>query len=172
MFVDSGEVEYDWLVPVSDEAHSMQKAIIFPLLLAAASVSYADEPESLGWLQGHWCGGNEERRIEEIWLQPSGGELLGLGRTTTQHRTLNFEFLRIAVIDGHTTYLAQPGGREPTPFRLTATGIGSARFENPDHDFPTGIEYKREGDRLDAVISGPAPDGTTRRISFAYRLCE
>lgn len=150
----------------------MQKITILPLLLAAATASHADDVQSLGWLQGHWCGGSEERRIEEIWLQPSGGELLGLGRTTTQDQTLSFEFLRIAVIEGHTTYLAQPGGREPTPFRLAATGTGSVRFENPDHDFPTRIEYQRDGNRLNAVISGPAPDRTERRISFAYQLCE
>jgi hypothetical protein len=28
-------------------------------------------------------------------------------------------------------------------------------FENPAHDFPTRVAYRRDGDRLVATVSGP-----------------
>lgn len=143
------------------------------LLLAAAACAGAAEPETggLGWMSGHWCGGNGESRIDETWLPEHAGRLYGLSRTTRGARGDEFEYLRIDRIDGVATYLAQPGGRAATAFPRTAGGAQWVRFENPAHDFPKRIEYRRDGDRLHAEIAGPGRDGAETVIPFEYRRC-
>jgi hypothetical protein len=41
-------------------------------------------------------------------------------------------------------------------------------FENPAHDFPKKITYKRDGDALTAAIEGPM-GGQLRKIEFPYK---
>ena len=123
------------------------------------------------WLAGSWCGGDGDRRIEEVWLPEAGGVMLGMARTLSGDTMASFEFMRIAPVDGGTGFIAQPGGSPPTTFLATEVGENSARFENAAHDFPNLIEYRREGDRLHAEISGPGPDGETMRIPFEYQRC-
>ena len=85
---------------------------------------------------------------------------------------VSFEFLRIAEIDGVPTYHAQPGGRAPTAFKRSDGGAQWVRFENPAHDFPQRIEYRRDGDLLNAVISGPGKDGKTQQVPYALKRCD
>ena len=70
-----------------------------------------------------------------------------------------------------TSYIAQPRGRPPTTFRLTASGADWARFENPAHDFPQRIEYHRTPDGLHAETAGPDKDGKETVIPFDYVAC-
>lgn len=144
---------------------------MLPALLFALSAQAAAPAPDLGWLAGHWCGGGGET-IEESWLAPRSGELLGLSRTMRGERVVAFEFLRIAAVDGVPTYLAQPGGRPPTAFALSAGGDNWVRFENPAHDFPQRIEYRRSGDTLHAEIAGPGDGGKETVIGFDYRRCQ
>jgi hypothetical protein len=131
----------------------------------------ADPDPSLDWIGGHWCVGLGEEIVEEVWLPPHGGVALGLGRTRTDDRTTAFEYLRIADHDGTLSYIAQPGGRPSTVFKRTAGGERWIRFENPDHDFPQRIEYRRDGDGLHAEIAGPGENGREIVISFDYSRC-
>lgn len=68
--------------------------------------------------------------------------MLGVNRTTKDDGGGGFEFLRIAVDGRDVVYFASPGGRTPTPFRLTSQDKGRAVFENPDHDFPQRLTYE------------------------------
>jgi ketosteroid isomerase-like protein len=86
--------------------------------------------------------------------------------------TTGFEYFRITEIDGELSYVAQPGGREPTRFKRVAGGENWARFENPAHDFPQGIEYRRKGEELHASVSGPGEGAEDKVIRFAYVPCD
>lgn len=142
------------------------------LLLAAAPASATGPAAAdLGWMAGHWCSQVEGERIDETWLPAVGGRLYGVSRTARGDKTVSFEFLRIEPVDGVPTYLAQPGGGAATAFRLAESGPNRVRFENPAHDFPQRIEYRREGERLHAEIAGPGRDGKELRIPFEYRRC-
>ena len=79
--------------------------------------------------------------------------------------------MRIVDQDGVRNYVAQPGGRPPTSFRQAAIGEGWIRFENPAHDFPQRVEYRREGNTLLAEISGPGDGGQETVIRFDYVPC-
>lgn len=138
----------------------------------AIGVARAAEPApSLEWLAGHWCADLGDETIEELWLPPHGGVTIGLGRTRKEDATTAFEYLRIVDLDGVPAYVAQPGGRPPTTFSMTARGEQWIRFENPEHDFPQRIEYRRKLDTLHAEIAGPGEDGAEVVIPFDYRPC-
>jgi hypothetical protein len=147
----------------------LRQALALFLLIGVAGA--ADPPPSLDWMGGHWCTGRGEEMVEEFWLPPHGGVAIGLSRTLTSDLTTAFEYLRIVEVDGIPSYIAQPGGRPPTAFKRTAGGESWIRFENPRHDFPQRIEYRREGDALHAEIAGPGEEGEELVISFNFRRC-
>jgi hypothetical protein len=145
---------------------------ILSLMIAAAALpAQTGVPDELAWMSGHWCGGSDEEEVEEYWMPPHGGVLLGLARTMKGERTTEFEFLRIARVDGLPTFIAQPNGVPPTSFRRTAGGADWIRFENPDHDFPKRVEYRRRGTGLHAEVSGPGRDGKEFVIRYDYAPC-
>jgi hypothetical protein len=133
--------------------------------LAAGNSSGHD----LDWLSASWCSTTGDELIEETWLPERGGMLLGMSRTTRAGRMVNFEFMRIVTADP--AFIAQPNGGAPVTFKLTARGADWARFENPAHDFPTRVEYRRSGARLHAQIAGPGKGGKEQVISFEYQSC-
>ena len=143
-------------------------ALAMPLI---GSAKAEDANPSLDWMAGHWCVDMGGDTVEELWLPPHGGVMVGLGRTRNAERTTGFEYLRIADFDGVQSFIAQPGGRPPTSFRRTAGGEDWVRFENPDHDFPQRIEYRREGEVLHAEVAGPGEDGEEAVIGFDYSPC-
>lgn len=111
--------------------------------------------DDLAWMSGRWESNADGRWTEESWSAPRGGVMLGFSRSGRGETMREFEFLRLqASDDGVPVYLAQPGGRAPaTAFRLTARDATSATFENPRHDFPQRIVYRRDGEVLIATIS-------------------
>ena len=141
------------------------------LLAAAMTPASAEAGNDLAWLAGHWCMGDARDGTDELWLAANDGQLHGLSRTSRAGRIESFEFLRIQPLDGVVTYLAQPNGRLPTAFRLSASGANWVRFENPQHDFPQRIEYRRDGERLHAEIAGPGKGGKTAVIPCDMRRC-
>lgn len=128
-----------------------------------------------GWLAGSWCSAAGAAELsEEVWLAPSAGLMLGMSRTVVagNARRLQFEFLRIELQDGVPTYVAQPQGRPPVAFKQAQAGDTSVSFENPAHDFPQRIAYRRDADgRLHAEIAGPGRDGKERVIGFDFTAC-
>jgi hypothetical protein len=84
----------------------------------------------------------------------------------TGDRMVAFEYLRIVERDGGLVYVAQPGGRPPTDFVLTAQAGQSATFENPAHDFPKLIRYTL---KPDGVLEATISDGGTRAQTFTFK---
>lgn len=101
--------------------------------------------------------------VEEHWLAPAGGAMLGMSRTVAGTRMVEFEFLRLVERNGEVLYVAQPGGRPPTEFKLTSATSTKAVFENPAHDFPKMITYELDGKKLTATISGGE-----KKIAFQF----
>ncbi len=121
----------------------------------------------LGWMTGDWQtapGGRTQ--IEEHWTQPAGGSMLGMSRTVMGIRTLEFEYLRLEQRSDGIYYVAHPKARCPgTEFKLTSLTTSEAVFENPAHDFPKRIIYKKTEAGLVAKID--AGEGTKGQ-SFSY----
>jgi hypothetical protein len=156
-----------------------QSVILGAVALCAAAMSVntpaGDEAAGMAafdWLAGHWCMERDGKRVEEHGLPARGGMLLSVGRTVSDGKVVAFEFLRLERRDGVVTFVAQPDGAPPTAFELTASGADWARFENPRHDFPRRVEYRRAGAGLHAEIAGPGDGGRDQVIGFDYLSCK
>lgn len=141
-------------------------AFLFVTLLAVAVI--AEQPVSpatdsatapsldrLAWLAGDWISDTRGTIVEERWLAPRGGLMVGVNRTVNAKVKAQFEYLRIEERAGQVTFFASPQGRPATPFRATRVTADRATFENRENDFPHTIEYWREGELLRARIEGP-----------------
>jgi hypothetical protein len=157
-----------------------QKPIGFGMLAAATLAAAGSHPPAddatatlaaFDWLAGDWCMERNGELVEEHWWPARGGMLMSLGRTVSGGKTRAFEYLRLELRDGVVTFVAQPNGTPPTPFRLTSSGPDWARFENPEHDFPKRVEYRRTPSGLHAEIAGPGEGGAQQVIGFDYRPC-
>lgn len=87
-------------------------------------------------------------------------------------RTTEFEFLAIREIGGALAYAAKPSGQAEAVFPLVKSSAGELVFENPTHDFPRRILYRRNPDgSVTARIEGGAA-GQTRGRDFPYQKCQ
>lgn len=112
--------------------------------------------KSLDFLIGTWKVENKESF--EVWEKDSGGELTGSMYKIKDGQKIVTETLRIKTVDGKVRYLAalpdQNEGR-PVSFTLTGSADGEYTFENPEHDFPKKIVYKRlSANELFVRVSG------------------
>jgi hypothetical protein len=130
-----------------------------PLLLATLLALTAAAPPQAAmpaWMSGDWVEEKAGGWTEEHWSAPRGGVMLGTGLNGKGAAADDFEFMRIARDrDGTLTFWGSPRSRTPVPFRAASIGRNAVMFENPKHDYPTRITYRREGDVLIAEISGP-----------------
>ena len=150
----------------------MRLRLSFPLLILGCFCLSAQSQESLSglaWLAGGWQGTMGKAQIEEHWIQPSGGTMLGVSRTVAAGRTVSSEFLRIEGRTDGPVYVAQPQGRSPVEFKLTQRSENWAVFENPQHDNPKVIRYSKEADgSLRAEIEGDEK-GKHQKMEFKFQ---
>jgi len=147
--------------------------VLHALALSALplEVSSAQAPpgiERVGWLAGCWSRTAGGRVVEEQWMRPRGGLMLGAGRTVESDSLIEFEQVRILEREGRLVYAAAPSGQTPAEFTSIAVTDTSVTFENLTHDFPQRILYRRVSrDSLTARIEGMR-GGTLRGVDFAY----
>jgi hypothetical protein len=126
--------------------------------------------EDLAWLSGDWETAPGRMQIDEHWAKVAGGSLIGMSRTVAGGKTVFFEYLRIEARGADIYYVAHPKARTPgTDFKLTRLTAQEAVFENPTHDFPKRVIYRKNGDgTLTARVEG---DGTEKEKpqDFHYR---
>jgi hypothetical protein len=130
--------------------------------------------ERVAWLEGCWEASSPQRTTEERWTAPRAGSMLGTSRTTRNETLLEHEFITLREVDGALAYQARPSGQPAAEFRSTRITDSAVVFENPQHDFPQLIGYRRgAADSLHAWIEGSGRSGP-RRVNFAYRrvTCE
>ena len=149
---------------------NLAKLLLLAALTTASASSQATSLLSdLGWITGHWSEPAGRATSEEHWIAPAGGAMLGVSRTIARDRMVAFEFLRIEKRADGIFYVAQPGGRPPTEFKLTRSTPTSAIFENPRNDFPKIITYRLDGsDALAAKIEGDV-SGKHKEQEFKFR---
>ena len=140
-------------------------AIVFAawtLSVGAGAAPVADV-QSLDWLAGDWIQQTDAGLVQESWMPPRAGIMLGMSRTTSNDHAKLFEFARISQgRNGRISFFAQPGGVPPTEFPVTKLEVQSVTFENAGHDYPNRVRYWREGDRLMAEISGKNGENLVR----------
>jgi hypothetical protein len=139
------------------------------IFAAALSLQPVEPSADFSWLTGHWVRDSETRRVEEIWTEADGALMVGMNRTVRADGRTGFEFMRIEFTDPP-VFVAQPSGGAPVRFTWVESGETSTLFANPDHDFPTHIEYARSGDTLSARIWGS--EGEAEAIGWSWVLAQ
>ena len=113
----------------------------------SAAAQEAPRPlAALSFMAGCWRGdAGVDKHIEEHWTAADSDVMLATTRYLDDHsgQTRAWEFSRI-VADADGVFLfPAPRGTQQGRFRMTADGPGSVRFEDPTHDFPRRILYRR-----------------------------
>ena len=121
----------------------------------------------LAFMSGCWKFERNGRTVEEHWLAPLGGTLMGVSRTVAGGKTVEYEFLQIRDLPEGLTYTAKPSGQPEASFRIQSKTADEVVFENPTHDFPQRIRYRRGSDALHARIEGTL-DGKPRGIDYMF----
>lgn len=144
-------------------------AILTAVFLAMSPLPGAAQPaiDQVAWLQGCWRMSANGRTVDEQWTSPAGGAMLATSRTVRDGKLVEYEFVVLREKDGGLVYEAHPSGQAGGAFPMKTIEASSVVFENPTHDFPQRIGYRRTGERLDAWIEGTM-NGKTRRAEFPY----
>lgn len=144
-------------------------AVFFMLLLIPTAVTQTPTLADIAWIAGDWqTAPGGRRQVEEHWTQVAGGSMMGVSRTVAGEKTVEFEYLRIEQRDDGIYYVAHPKGRCPgTDFKLTRASATEAVFENPQHDFPKRIIYRKGAD--DSLTASIDAGEGTKAMSFPFR---
>lgn len=149
--------------------HRALLATMMLLMLPVAASAQAALLSQAGWLAGCWESRSGTRVTQEFWMPAAGDLMVGGGRTLVGDAARAFEHLRLHAREGRLTYTAIPSGQRETAFTATTVSDTLLVFENPQHDFPQRIAYRRVGaDSLTARVEGPGPDGGTRGFDLRF----
>jgi hypothetical protein len=142
------------------------------LILAAQLAGPPATIDQMAWLKGCWVQAKSNGVVEELWMAPGGGTMLGLGRTLKDGKLREYEYVRIVEADGSLAYVAEPSGQEKATFPLKSLTPDEVVFENPTHDFPQRVIYRRLGpDVVTGRIEGEI-GGQAKSVEFPYKRCE
>jgi hypothetical protein len=136
------------------------------LALVLAAPAWAEDCGSLDalrWLLGDWTAAGSKSVFHESWAAagPQTFEGAGVERAVADGAVKGAESLRLVEMAGGVFYVAKVTHNElPVAFRLTSCSDSRYVFENPAHDFPRRLEYRRGDDgRLTVAVSDGADRG-------------
>jgi hypothetical protein len=146
----------------------LMMAVTFAAFAAPATCQPMPTTNDLAFLTGCWKFESRGRVVEEHWMAPAGGALMGVSRTVVNGKVAEFEFLQIRDLPEGLTYIAKPSGQAEAKFVLKTHGGDEVVFENTAHDFPQRIRYRIAGDSLRARVEG-VMNGKDRAFEFPYQ---
>ena len=146
----------------------LMAAVTYPATLPDGEQAAATTKD-VAFFTGCWVFERGGRKVEEHWMAPAGGSLMGLSRTTAGPKTVEYEFLQIRDTADGLVYIAKPSGQAEATFKVASLTAEEVVFENPTHDFPQRIKYRRVGaDELHARVEGTR-NGKTSGFDLPYK---
>ena len=117
-----------------------------------------DKLQKMDWLIGNWEQKLPDGTLKETWTKLNDSTFSGESYFINPKDTLHFESIKLVQKGEELTYNATVVGQnddEPVAFKLTSDIDNTFTFENPAHDYPQKITYKKvTSNRLTATISG------------------
>lgn len=153
--------------------------LVLAALFAVPAVVQQPQPQpplaALGFMAGCWRGdGGVDRVIEEQWTAANSDVMLAMTRYLDEHdgHTLGWEFSRIVADSAGVTLVPAPRGNAQGRFRLTSSRPGEARFEDPSHDYPRRITYRRaDPQTLSVFLDGGEGSNQAREFRLQRVHC-
>jgi hypothetical protein len=128
----------------------------------ALSAAASGQKNEFGWLIGTW---QETKNSFEVWLNQDSllaGRAYQIDHTTGKQ--IESEVIRLVKKGNDFFYIPDVAGpQNPVKFKITSFNKNSFIAENPSHDFPKKISYRRTGEMLEAVISD---ESQSRHFTF------
>jgi Domain of unknown function (DUF6265) len=151
----------------------MKKTILLTALGALLFISWSsnqiNEFKKTNWLIGTWKNETSRGTLYETWTPINAVELQGKSYMIKDTDTLVFETIKLVAEKENLFYIPtvdNQNGQKPVRFTMTSLTDSMMVFENPKHDFPQVISYKRiAADSLVAEISA-VKRGNVRKQTF------
>lgn len=122
--------------------------------------------ENFDWLLGNWKRTNEEKGKEtfENWKKIDGSEYNGIGFTLQNSDTLSQEQMKLIQTNDKWNLLVKtPDENDFIKFEMTEIKKDNFECENDTLDFPKLIIYWKNGDKMNAIVSGDS-----LKLSFEF----
>jgi Domain of unknown function (DUF6265) len=148
----------------------MKKLTAFTLLLFVCNQLYS-QTDAFKWLVGTWKINNGATQIVEQWQQSNDSTFIGKSyfvKNSTD--TIPQETIKLAYRNGSWYYIPtvkNQNNGQPVYFKLIFLKASEFISENPEHDFPQRIAYRRIGKQLFASIEGKR-NGKYSKLNFDF----
>lgn len=110
------------------------------------------------WILGNWENISNEADFREIWTQKNDSVFIGKSFVTVKNDTVFNEKIDLLERNDSLFYIVSvenQNNEKPVFFYLTQSSKNELIFENPKHDFPNKIIYKKiNQDSIIARIEG------------------
>jgi hypothetical protein len=114
--------------------------------------------QKMDWLTGTWEQKLPDGTVTEIWIKENDSTFSGKSYFVKEKDTIHLETIVLSQKNENLLYIPTVAGQnndEPVTFKSTLEAENTFTFENPQHDYPQKIVYKKiSNDRLIATISG------------------
>ena len=121
----------------------------------------------VAWLSGCWQISRGGEVIDEQWMAPRAGVMVGMARSVRGDKVTSTESTIIRVRDGKLVYEANPSGQAPTTFTASTATAERVVFENPKHDYPKRVAYERQG--ADAITAWIDDGAGAKRVEYPFK---
>jgi hypothetical protein len=133
----------------------------FPLILfvlLSCSSGFAQKGDAFKWLIATWKINTGKGYVVESWVQSNDSTFIGKSVfVKAANDTIPQEHLELRLRNGGWSYVSTVQGQnknQPVAFKVIFLGRSEFICENPAHDFPQRIAYRRFKDQLFASIEG------------------
>jgi hypothetical protein len=147
----------------------MKKILLSVALSLVAGTASAHTATELTFMEGRWQGKYNDLEVVSHYI--AGNWQVFVGRTFMKDadgKTQFAELMRVEAHEGNLTLTPFPQGKQGVPFQLTEITPTSVTFENPNHPFPSKIQYTVVGDILFTSVTG-TENGKPKQIAYKQK---
>lgn len=157
------------------------RKILYPVyfilisLLIGCQKSERSQVPNFDWLLGTWQTSTSRGLVYETWSKASAKEYQGNAFRISNGDTVILESIEIIFDKKRWYYIPTvPDQNDGLPIRFEATRITDSEmlFENPEHDSPNAVLYRKAGE--DAIIAEiwTINDGEKKVVEFPMKRME
>lgn len=152
----------------------MKKLLVAVILLAAGEHLNA-QADALKWVVGTWKINNGTTQVIEEWQQRNDSTFAGKSCLVKNNKdTIPQETIDLAFRNGSWYYIPtvkNQNNGQAVFFQLIFIRGSEFICENPEHDFPQRIAYRRIGNQLFASIEGKK-NGRYSKQNFDFTITQ
>ena len=144
--------------------------ILIVFVFTMCNSKQTESTENFDWLLGKWQRTNEEqgKSTFENWEKTNNSEYNGIGFTIQNNDTISQEKMKIVKTDGKWNLLVKTlEEKEFIRFEMSEIQEGKFECKNDTLDFPKLIKYWKNGDKINALVSGDS-----LKLSFEFKRIE